>query len=381
MDPYSVCLGLGVVQLAFTARFLARLRSGLRRPLPESCPRAVLLVPCAGAGPGLRENVLSVLEQDYPGRLEVLFVTPSEADPAYAAIRSALAAHPGGARARLLASGLRPERSSGKIADLLFALGHLPPEAELLLFADGDVRLPRQWARALAGGLGDPAAGAATAVMLYVPARLGLWSLLRLAWTAWGMPYLEWLGVPAGHSLALSRRDFERLGVAGLWSRSLMEDLSLGALLRRSGLRVRFCPRALPVSAEGCSAGELFAVFNRWVAMFRVYDKRVWVQGALVTAAKAAFLGWALAAPGRRWPLLALLFGMDAANLLVLLGGLSAALPGRLPRLYAPLAALAAPLLQAVFLVNFLASLGSRRFAWGPRVYRVRAPQDVEVVG
>lgn len=365
---FEACLALGAAQLAASLLFLLR---RLLEPAPGgAAPSAAVVVPCCGAGEGFEENVEAMLAQDYPGPVEFLFVTPSEDDPAHARLKTLM-----DARCRLLASGLAPTRSSGKIVDVLFALERVRPDAELLAFADADLRVGSDWLRRLAAPLADPAVGAATAFMAYRPEKGGFASHLRTAWMAAGTPFMELMGVATGQSLAMRRADFERLKVAELWSRSLFEDLALHPVLRRAGLKTVFVGGAMPVSGEGTDVRSLLALSLKWVFAFRVYVPLVWALGLGMTLGKAYFLFYALRTPAWRAPILAALYAMDVLNLWVL----SAAFRRETGPALALWAPLMAPLVPLVYAYDFAVSPFKRGMRWGRRWYRVRGPQDVEV--
>lgn len=366
-------------QAALAAAFWVSLGRG-EKAAAEELP-AALLVACKGAPEDLSENALSLLSQDYPGRLDVLFVVPSESDPAWAVLKPLIEAR--GGRARLLASNRRPERSSGKIADLLFALERLPPEAEVLLFADADVRAPAGWARTLAGALARPGAGAATTFGLYLPAAFDPPAFAKLLWMAGGMPLFALRPFVWAGSFAIRRETFERLKVRDVWARSLLDDGPLDRTLKGAGLQVRLASEAAPVQGGGGGWRGFFSQFARWMLYARLYKPAFWAAGGLALAGKAYLTGWALA-DGARRPFLAWLLGADAAYLGLVVLALSRRFPDRFARLHAAFrpaalwAALAGPLLPAVYAVCFLRSAFVRSLRWGGCEYRIRGPYDIE---
>lgn len=373
---------LGGCQAWALAEFRALLAREAAAGEPAASLPAVVVVPCKGAAPGLAENARALLAQDHPS-FELLFVVPSREDGAYAVLEEALA---GDERARLVTGGAAPARCSGKIADVLQALRDAPARARVFAFADADMRVRPDWLRRLAAPLEDGSAAVATSCMLYVPPGAGLWGFLRLLWMAAGAPYLARLGVVAGHSFALTRREFEALGVAELWSRSLMEDLALAARARERGRPVLFLSAAMPVAVEGCGAGEYFALAVKWLTCFKVYDKRVWAPAALACAAHA-WVVWIVARRPAHLGALLLLWLVDGGLLAALVAVLRRRLPDRFEALSAAWrppelwAFLLAPLLWATYALQVAASAWPRDIRWGGRVYRLRGPQDVEVVG
>ena len=376
-DWTLACGALEACQLLTTLRFSARSRRIPRREGPP--PSVCVVIPCKGASPSHGALVASLARQRYDAPAEFLLVLAREDDPARAPLETLLA-ETGDPRLRLLVSGARPASCSEQILNLLHGLERARP-SDVVAFADSDLVLPDGWLQALTSPLGEPGVGASTAAMLYLPSRPGFFSLLRMAWELAGIPPLDLMGCVAGHSFALRRADFERLGVAALWRRCLSHDLSVSSLIRSAGLTTRWAVDAMPVCEEGCTARGLFGLFDKWLALFRVYQPRVWVLGALVTALKTWLLVFSIA--GRHWPPLALLLGGDALNLALVAGLLRRELPEQFARLsasYRPaelFMALAAPLLLPVYIVNFAVSALTRSIVWGGYRYRIRGAQSI----
>ncbi len=381
-DALIVTLALQGAQLWTALLFFLRIRRGLSRPAADYAPATALLVPCAGVFAGFDENVRALLAQDYPGELRTYFVTPSVADPAHRRLEGLLK---GTDSTRLLASGLAPKGCSGKITDLLFALERIEGEPELLAFADADLRVRPDWLKNLAAPLADPAIGVSTSASIYVPRGLAPAGLLRMAWIMNVIPFLVFFDCVSGQSMAMRRKDFASAGVAEEWKVSLLEDLALGALARKQGLRVRFAAGAVSAATEPLGFGAAVAVFDRWLRCVRLFDLRVWTLGAVLAALKLGIVLWALLRPA--WDILVLFWLLEA----LALGAVAFAFRCHYPALWsaapalvragAPLlAALAAPLLLAVQSWNFLRSALSNTVDWGPYRYHVHGKGNIEVL-
>ena len=345
MTLWLAVLAVGLLQLA--AAYGLRRRLAERSPRSDFRPRVAVLAPVKGSSPWLQENVRSMLEQDYAGEAEYIFVVPSERDPAFNALDMARG------RARVLASGRTPSRSSGKNADLLFGLEKT--DAEVLLFADADVRVPPCWISSLVSPLADPKVGCATTSLAYAPEDPGLWSFLRSLWVSGALlPLLSRFPIPWAGSMALRRRDLEASGVPGLWARSFNEDGVVDQAMRRARLRTVFVPEAMTRSAEACGMRQFFAQFDRWMLLCRLYTPSVWLAAGAALCGKAYL--WL------RSPLLMSAF--DAVYFLVVARAWQAVLLG--------------PFMLWIHLFNFLRSAFMRRVRWGGVLYVVRGPQDVE---
>ncbi|MBI5244172.1 MAG: hypothetical protein HY922_10940 [Elusimicrobia bacterium] len=399
----AYCIAIAAAQLALAAAFLRRLKAERDAALAPCARPVSIIVPCKGRAEGFDENIRSMLEQDYEGETEYLFVTPSREDPAHVRLAELLSSGararplrlPGSpartgerrtACARLLASGATPKTCSGKIVDLLYALERASPSSELFVFADSDLRVPSGWLRSLCAPLDDPGVGAASTCALYLPVQASLWALFKLLWIAWYQPVLTLIYPQViGHSFALRKRDFKQWDVAGAWSRSLMEDHTLTRIVQASGLRIVFTLREMPVSLEACSLRPMTALFAKWIALNRIYEPGIWAFLALAAAFKAVVLAWVIRPP-TTWRLLALLAAGEAASAWLLLQGHELLYPGRFSshkpafRNLPLAAALAAPLLPLFQAFVFVKAAFVRDIRWGGRRYRIQGPEQVEAV-
>lgn len=115
---------------------------------PPRWPPVALIVPVAGASPGLEANLRSLLNQDYPD-YQVVLVTRDTEDPATGIIESLILDYP---RAALVLSG--PARTCGqKNHNLLAGLGVIGESSEILAFCDSNQLAPATLLKELVGPL------------------------------------------------------------------------------------------------------------------------------------------------------------------------------------------------------------------------------------
>ena len=365
-EATSVAAILGLTQSLVALRFSTLLR-GERRQQGRFAPEVSLIVPCKGTVEGFMDNVRSLIDQAYPGKSEVLFVAPSESDPSVSVLRKM--------QARVVVSNRTPQRCSGKIVDLLFALERISDSSEVLVFADSDARVGRDWLEKLVSALADPQTGVATSATLFTPKQTDFWTLMRSVWVSAGIPYLALLECASGQSLAIRRKDFNRWGVAEVWSDSLMEDLALSELLRRRNAKIRFIGEAMPFSEAACTAHEYFSVFNKWMAVFRVYDPFLWILSVLAVLAHA-YVVIASVYRGGSWLPITVMIAGDTLYLLEL-----RLIYLRLEKRRLPWAGvLTSPLLWMSYALQMVYSFWARDVRWGGRTYRVHGPQRIEVL-
>ncbi|MEW6660544.1 MAG: glycosyltransferase [Thermodesulfobacteriota bacterium] len=248
-------------------RGLSRQNSGLGESEPTGWPAVALLVPVAGAAADLTANLRSLLCQDYPD-YQVIFVTKEMADPATPVIAALIPEYP---RSRLILSG--PAVSCGqKNHNLLAGLKALGDTAEVLVFCDSTRLAPNNWLKSMVLPL----------VRGEVPVVSGYHHVLPQdqGFAAWGRAItvlilyltkpIPRLNQPWGGATAIKRQDFEDLQVARMWSRNVVDDVSLAALLQEKGLPVGLAPGA---SLSSPYRGETLAGWRDWLTRQWLYLK------------------------------------------------------------------------------------------------------------
>jgi ceramide glucosyltransferase len=290
-------------------------RLGRTPPPAASPPRpalpASILKPLHGAEPGLRQNLLSTLDQRHDAPFEVLFAIPGDADGAGPAAEAAMADRPS-IPARLVVDPRLhgPNRKVSQLINLAERAAH-----PVLVVADADMRVPPHWLTAVTAPLADPSVGLVTCLYQGEPAEPGLWSRLGGLGIDWQFLPNAALGEAMGRAngcygatMALRAETLARIGGFRAFAGLLADDHALGAAVRRLGLRVVVAPvLPLHVQAEP-GPGALLAHELRWARTLRLLDPRgYWGMGltyplvpgllaALAAPRGLAVLGVALAA-------------------------------------------------------------------------------------
>lgn len=381
----ELCVGLiamGAVQLWIGLRFALELARQSAAPRPDHSPPATVIIPCKGKGD--ETNIRSILAQRYPGPLEFLFVTARAEDPARAQLESLLPTVEG-VRAKVLVSNARPEKSGEQTLNLLHGAEQADPKSEAFVFCDFDIRVRPDVVAELASPLKDPEVGVTSAPPLYIPISPAPASLLRLLWMAAGISYLPTYPTVAGPCLAMTRREFEEAGMPGIWKRSLLVDGILDRVMKKRGKKRPYVSRATTRTLEVCGLAALLKQFNKWLIYYRTHCWPVWAVFCAGVLAKTAVLIYA-ALPPFSAKVIVLYAGLEAANAALVVQALRAYLPDRFegmhPLLRPPAlwVALVSPFLLPIYVVNLVSSTLTSTFAWGGYVYRVRGPEDIEVL-
>ncbi|MCA9621908.1 MAG: glycosyltransferase [Myxococcales bacterium] len=256
------------VHVAF--QLVARWR-GRRRPAGADLPLPAISVlkPLKGADPGLYENLVAFVEQDYPG-FEIVLAIADAMDDAVAVARQVQRDYPD-APLRIV-TGAPDLGFNRKVSNLAHAARHARHDA--LLVSDADVRPPRDYLRAmgrcLASGAdlvhnviapgGEQSLGAAldnAQVAGFIAASVGTGAVF-------GQPLV------IGKSMLFHRATLERLGGFHAYKDVLAEDYLIGRAFVEAGLTVELCAMPAFVHNPDRSLRAFFARHMRWLQMRRM---------------------------------------------------------------------------------------------------------------
>ncbi|HKU77175.1 MAG TPA: glycosyltransferase family 2 protein [Pyrinomonadaceae bacterium] len=276
----ALSIWFGIQSLLNGIRYAAYVRRETSRALPEFQPFVSVIAPGRGLEPGLRENLQTLLEQDYP-RYEVLFVFDRADDPAIQII-----GHGSSRLARTIIAG--PATDSGqKVHNLRVAVTEVDPQSEVLVFVDTDARPAKDWLKHLVAPLADETIGASTGYRWFVPNRGGIASRLRGVWNA---SVASALGSDTaknfcwGGSTAIRRTTFEKVNVSERWRGTVSDDFTITRVLKEAKLPIHFTPHCLVASVGDCDFKELFEFTTRQIKITRVYAQHLWLPLLLGSA-------------------------------------------------------------------------------------------------
>ena len=352
-------------------------------------PKTALIVPCKELEPDFDENIIAYLAQDYR-HYELIFVTESEADPAYQAIRRILQ---DSSRSAWLVTAGEAQNRGQKVHNLCAALDMLDSvdrKTEVLVFADSDARPDAYWLRDLVAPLSDPKVGATTGFRWYLP-QGGLASHLLSVWNSGALSLLgENSSFAWGGSTAINRDTFEALKIKQHWeSGAVSDDYILTKRVQAEGLKIKFVPQCLMASEGRISFRQLLEFTTRQMIITRVYAPQVWTVAAVVhTLFNFSFWGGLLFCAlgkdslGILLPMLMMTGGLGA-----LTGMLRAYLASRLlPEEYQDqfkstrwASALLGPVVSLIYLYNLVASLRTRKIMWRGIGYEMITTKDTVI--
>ena len=231
-------------------------------------PHVTVIMPVRGLDQNIRDNIISVLNQDYPGRRDYIFVLDYENDPAYGIIKDAIRGL--NVDASILIN--RGGRSKGEA--LAYALSRA--NGDVVVFVDSDALVHRHWLRNLVSSLIN-GSGAATTYRFYVPLRrLSLGSLLRASFNMIGITAMQnpvarftW-----GGSTAVWKWVLDKWGVRDYLPYYLSDDYVITHFVHREGLGIEFVPESLVLTLEDVGVRDAFNWAVRQLWYVRVYGFR-----------------------------------------------------------------------------------------------------------
>ncbi|HMI52614.1 MAG TPA: glycosyltransferase family 2 protein [Candidatus Saccharimonadales bacterium] len=353
-------------------------------------PRIALFCPCKGIEPGLERNLVSLTEFDHQN-YEIFFILASESDPAHSIVkRVASGSKP---KAHVIIAGA-PEGCAEKVHNLVVAIEQLPPEFDIFVFADSDGRPGKTWLHHLSAPLNDSRIGATTTMRWLIPNRNNLPTALLAAWNAPLVTMLTEKGKNFcwGGGTAIRRSVFEQLEILDEWKNSVSDDYSMTRVLERAGRSIVFVPECLTLSFVETDFAGLMEFTNRQILITRVYSDKIWgmagathllycitlLLGVIVTLDNVV-----QQLPAFHLATLTFLpILLSAIRGALRMIGVTEALPGwrrqisSLGWIYV-LLTLAIP---ALYVVNFLSSLISRKMRWRGIQYELISPYHTRIL-
>lgn len=295
-----IILALGLIGAAYAIMAVGLTGRLLRRPmppLPDPLPAVTVLKPLYGAEPGLEAALASVLSQDYPAPVQIVFGLHDPADPAAAVVARLKERFP--ERDIAVVADPKTHGANAKISNIL----NMMPKSrhDILVLADSDMTVGPDYLRAVVGALSQPGVGAVSC--LYTgTGRTGLWS--RLA--AMGVSYqflpnaAVGIGLGLAHpcfgsTIALTRQTLARIGGFDAFADLLADDFEIGRAVRTDGQRLAYPPLTVVHGNTEAGLGELIAHELRWARTIRVIDPAGHWGSVVTHALPLGLIGAALA--------------------------------------------------------------------------------------
>ncbi|MBN1664325.1 MAG: glycosyltransferase family 2 protein [Deltaproteobacteria bacterium] len=253
----------------------ARSLSAPSPEVPEKSPRVAMIIPAAGKHGAMKTSLESLLRQDYPN-FEVIFVTRDADDPASAVIRELVARKK---NARHILSG--PATQCGqKNHNHLAGIAAADPATEILVFCDSTHEATPLFLSHLVRPISEGSAVMTSGFHRIIPGDAGL-TTLRMLLTVLCIHMLQGIKLftqPWGGAMAIDRKVFEACGIARNWARVAVDDITMGSLLRKKGIRCKAVPEAcLSTHLMEKTSGDWRRWMMRQLLGMKYYDTWCWI--------------------------------------------------------------------------------------------------------
>ncbi|MGB8476602.1 MAG: glycosyltransferase family 2 protein [Candidatus Acidiferrum sp.] len=353
-------------------------------------PKVAVLCPCKGMEPALERNLVSLTEFDYQN-YEIFFLIASASDPAYNIVKRVAASSR--AKAQVVLTE-KPDGCGEKVNNLRLGIVQLPPEFDVLVFADSDGRPGKNWLHRMVAPLSDSRIGATTTMRWLIPNRSNLATALLAAWNAPIVTMLSEKGKNFcwGGGTAIRRSIFDQAGVAEQWRHSVSDDYSMTRALEQAGRSIVFLPECIVPSFVETDFRGLMEFTNRQVLITRVYAEKIWgiaagthllycltlLVGTMLTM--SYFLASLAAFPFAALTFLPVLLSMIRGALRA--AGVSEALPAYKSQIagQAWIYVLLVVFMPFLYVVNFLTSLLTRKVRWRGVTYELISPEQTRIL-
>lgn len=234
-------------------------------------PRVCVLKPLYGAEPGLYESLASFCDQDYPD-FEIVFCLHDESDAA-APIAARVARDFAHVPIRIV-YGDNPRIANPKISNL--AKPGAEPHGDLVVLADSDIWVGRDYLRAIAASFANERTGAVTCLYGAIPietfaARLGaMRSEEEFCPSVLVANALSKMEFCLGATMAVRRTVLEDIGGLEAIGKNLADDYNLGKLVVGHGRNVELSRYVVRTTVAETT---LHALWNREVRWARTNFK------------------------------------------------------------------------------------------------------------
>jgi len=235
-------------------------------------PSACVIIPCKGIIEGIIENINAFCSQRYPS-YQLIFVVDSKKDPIYPIIATISEKHTHVS----IKITKNKELCSDKIAALLTGVESIK-EADVLVFADCDIKPNKSWLKNLIYPLENPTIGASTGYRWYFPTNLKTQLI-----SAWNMASIALMFNPRynftwGGSTAIRLSIFNQLDIKTKWKTAFSDDLVLTNALKNAGYKIYFQPKCIIESLPETSIKKFLGWGTRQYTWIRWYYLNVWLS-------------------------------------------------------------------------------------------------------
>ncbi len=241
-------------------------------------PKCTIVIPAKGANSQLKKNLTSFLKQNYKN-YQVMFTVESKSDPAVKIIKSITQKFK---NSSLTIAGLS-HSCCQKNKNLIAAISKIK-KTDILVFADADIIVSKNWLKELILPLSDKKNTASTT--WFTPSStsgsIGELSHVFLdSFTYTAFCYASSIYKSSllwGGSIAIRYKDFKNLKVTKAWSNHVVDDTSLSKILKDNKHRTVMVPSTLCQSQSSLQTIQKSSNwYVRQIMYLKLYRRQLWL--------------------------------------------------------------------------------------------------------
>lgn len=276
--PIAISVLFFITLFAFVRKI--RFKRDLEKKALDFTPSLNVFVPCKGWNKDLNACLRSILNQNY-SNYRVIFITESEEDKASIEILKLLKEY---SNAFYLISG-RAETCSQKNHNLLKAIEKYP-DCDIFVFCDSDLLLENYWLSNLVKPLSDKSISFSASFYSVEIQDEGkkFTSMFYSGFSFYTLIMLLGTDVIWGGSMAIKKNSFEKLKIAELWQKTVVDDMTIAKVVKKENEKVfivypngikSFISDAMPIK-------NVFKWSKRQIMYLKYYLKLYWFLLILV---------------------------------------------------------------------------------------------------
>ncbi len=269
-------------------------------------PHIEIIVPVKGTNADQRSAIQSLLTQDYES-YSVTMVVESEDDPASSVIDEICCEYN---HARKLVAGIAKD-SGQKNHNLVHALGKLRPDTKIVVFCDSTNSASPQWLKRFTARLRSGKADVVTTFRRFFPRPENIPGVCQAMYGVVLLFLASVVPKPWGGGTAITRDVLEKLPLAATWSKTIVDDLVLGNILAKAGIRVYLDANNLlssPLISH--SFKSFFGYLDRQIMFPKFTNHEMWATLLVL------YVNLAIALPLASWETIRLFRGIEDAHMI-----------------------------------------------------------------
>jgi ceramide glucosyltransferase len=240
-------------------------------------PRIAVFIPCKESGEEFENKIREFTSLRHPD-IRIFFIVENTSEPAYAAIEREIAGTPD---CYLVTAG-SASSCSQKNHNLLAGIEASGEKDDVYLFLDASTKVTRKQLRRLIMPLSADNVSATTGFqwcrMQTRTFSEHLFSfMMAIQWFGIGQSFMNFLW---GGMMAVKRTCFEQLGIKHYWAKTVVDDMTLVRIIRKSGARSVYVPFCInEVHRKTGSTAQTIRWFIRQILYVKYYLPALWLAG------------------------------------------------------------------------------------------------------